>query len=355
MSVSVRVVEAPRPRGPYTYSSSPRALYNNAKLKRDPPCGYANVMHERRVARGSTVAAHPHAAGDGAATAAARAQASRRRALARRAAAARLRPGTPPPAPGRRHHPIQTDYYLEELFDKGVEMSVGVQTDLFLDRPPSPLHVPAKTGEDAATQIYPGDLFDFDVEVAPILESLVGGTLAAALGEAAREEELAALQQQRRRFRELRDAERAERTRLARQDARLHQEKEARVAEARAAGAAAREARARAAALQLMQGSVAELLPAALAGLRDQGFLVDAAHRGVEEEFLPWLAGEVAREIQSIITSRDVVTEMVREVISARGAEYAACGAQDAGRASPPDSETPPPLDPEQMSVEGEE
>ncbi|CAG9126778.1 unnamed protein product [Plutella xylostella] len=39
MSVSVRVVEAPRPRGPYTYSSSPRALYNNAKLKRDPPCG----------------------------------------------------------------------------------------------------------------------------------------------------------------------------------------------------------------------------------------------------------------------------------------------------------------------------
>lgn len=29
---------------------------------------------------------------------------------------------------------------------------------------------------------------------------------------------------------------------------------------------------------------------------------------GVEEEFLPWLAGEVAREIQSIITSRDVVT-----------------------------------------------
>lgn len=37
-------------------------------------------------------------------------------------------------------------------------MDVGVQTDLFMDRPSTPLYVPAKTGADAATQIYPGDV-----------------------------------------------------------------------------------------------------------------------------------------------------------------------------------------------------
>lgn len=45
-----------------------------------------------------------------------------------------------------------------QLFDKGVELEVGVQTDLFVDRPGTPVYVPAKTGADAHTQIYPGDV-----------------------------------------------------------------------------------------------------------------------------------------------------------------------------------------------------
>ncbi|KAH9644779.1 hypothetical protein HF086_016273 [Spodoptera exigua] len=228
--------------------------------------------------------------GDGIESAAARAARTRRRALARRAAAARPRPGTPPPAPGRRHHPIQTEYYLEEvlptaslnytlfnvlysplstpiislerhrysqqtlrtglwgtdmyvakynvmlqLFDKGVEMEVGVQTDLFVDRPATPVYVPAKTGADAFTQIYPGDLFDFDLEVQPILEVLVGKTTEQALAEVAQEEELATLREQQRRYCELRDAELAERQRLAAHDLRLHREKVG-LRRARAAG-----------------------------------------------------------------------------------------------------------------------
>lgn len=37
-------------------------------------------------------------------------------------------------------------------------MEVGVQTDLFVDRPATPIYVPAKTGADAFTQIQPGDV-----------------------------------------------------------------------------------------------------------------------------------------------------------------------------------------------------
>lgn len=68
-------------------------------------------------------------------------------------------------------------------------------------------------------------MFDFDLEVQPILEVLVGKTTEQALAEVAQEEELATLREQQRRYVELRDAERAERQRLAAQDLRLHQEK----------------------------------------------------------------------------------------------------------------------------------
>ncbi|KPJ15923.1 Radial spoke head protein 3-like [Papilio machaon] len=363
--------------------------------------GPRNLMHDRRVVRGSTFApqtAHAHAAGDGA-------NKSRRRALARRAALARLRPGTPPPAPGRRHLPVQTEHYLQELFDKGVELEVGVQTDLFADRPATPIYVPAKTGADAHTQIYPGDLFDFDLEVQPILETLVGKTAEQALAEVAQEEELATLREQQRRYLELRDAERAERQRLLAQDIRLQAEKERRVGEARlaqvAAGearsraaaaalvqgyvaellpsvlaglrchgylieriqtgdylsfferrvgearlaqVAAGEARSRAAAAALVQGYVAELLPSVLAGLRCHGYLIERIQTGVNEEVMPWLVQEVSLEIESIITSRDVITEIVREVVETR--------AQAPTPLHVPDSPTPPSTP--SMMLEGE-
>jgi hypothetical protein len=35
---------------------------------------------------------------------------------------------------------------------------VDVQTDAFLDRPPSPLFIPQSTGKDIATQIEAGDV-----------------------------------------------------------------------------------------------------------------------------------------------------------------------------------------------------
>ncbi len=57
---------------------------------------------------------------------------------------------------GRRHIDIQTDVYLEELTDTVPEADTSTQTDAFLDRPPTPLFVPQKTGTDAITQIAPG-------------------------------------------------------------------------------------------------------------------------------------------------------------------------------------------------------
>lgn len=61
-------------------------------------------------------------------------------------------------AEGRPHREVQTVLYLEELTDHVEEMDETCQTDAFIDRPPSPLFVPAKTGLDAATQVFDGDV-----------------------------------------------------------------------------------------------------------------------------------------------------------------------------------------------------
>ena len=79
---------------------------------------------------------------------------------------------------------------MEELSDKVPEAIAATQTDAFLNRAPSPLFIPQKSGIDVATQVYEGELFDFDFEVVPILEILVGKTIEQSLMEVHEEEEL---------------------------------------------------------------------------------------------------------------------------------------------------------------------
>ena len=53
---------------------------------------------------------------------------------------------------------VQTELYLEEITDRVEEADIQTQTDAFLDRPSTPLFVPAKTGMDVSTQIEEGDV-----------------------------------------------------------------------------------------------------------------------------------------------------------------------------------------------------
>ena len=87
-----------------------------------------------------------------------RQQEQRRRMIARKRAKEQLRPRSPDPVDGRKHIDVQTELYLEELSDRVEEADVEIQTDAFLDRPPSPLFIPAKSGIDAETQILDGDV-----------------------------------------------------------------------------------------------------------------------------------------------------------------------------------------------------
>lgn len=78
--------------------------------------------------------------------------------MARKRVSEHLRIRSPPPIDGRKHIDIQTELYLEEITDRVEEADVCTQTDAFLDRPPTPLFIPAKTGMDVATQIEDGEV-----------------------------------------------------------------------------------------------------------------------------------------------------------------------------------------------------
>merc|ERR1719174_2521009 len=153
--------------------------------------------------------------------------AQRRRLM--RANQTKRRPGTPEPVIGRKHMDIQTDSYLEELTERTVEFEAETQTDFLFDRPPSPLYMPAKVGVDIDTQIEEGELFDFDREVAPVLEVLVGKTLEQSMMEVLEEEELASLQRHQEEFERQRNAELLEVQRMEAAEKRRQDEVERRM------------------------------------------------------------------------------------------------------------------------------
>lgn len=94
-----------------------------------------------------------------------------------------------------------------------------------MQRPPTPPYVQSKVGVDVSTEILDGDLFDFDSEVQPILETLVGRTLQQALTEVMHEEEIADLREQQQKMMAVREAELAELRRMEEQEKRLQGEK----------------------------------------------------------------------------------------------------------------------------------
>ncbi|XP_011502387.1 PREDICTED: radial spoke head protein 3 homolog B [Ceratosolen solmsi marchali] len=244
-----------------------------------------------------------------------------------------VRIGTPPLITGRKHEPVQTELFLEELFEKPDESEVALQTDYFLNKPSTPLYCSTKMGQDASTQIESGDLFDYDVEIQPILEVLVNKTIEQALIEVLEEEEIATLREQQRKFLELRAVEKAEQQRLEEQDRRLREEKNRRVKQYEEGIKKQQETKERVAAAVLLTGYIAELLPIVLEGLKISGFLLDEIKTDVQQEFMPWLMKELKKEIGTMIQSRSILEELVKKIIKNRFKIYTQLGDEyDASR-----------------------
>jgi len=288
--------------GAYSFSSDPRAVKQLSKRKYRSEAAFdeedtlpevGNIMYDPRVVRGSTITSR----------AMTQEQQNRSRELARiqrerekrrqlmrqRRVEGARRATTPPPVSGRVHMDIQTDSYLEELTDRPPERDSTTQTDPLMDRPPSPLFMPAKTGVDKETQIEEGDLFHFEVEVAPILEVLVGKTLEQSMDEVLEEEELANIRAQRAKFEQLRNVELAEVQRLEAEMRRRVEEKERRVRQERDRMRREEEVMKKIASRGMARKIFENVRKNVFEDMADEGHFYDPVAREIETTFLPWI------------------------------------------------------------------
>ncbi|KAM3603547.1 uncharacterized protein V6R79_024453 [Siganus canaliculatus] len=273
-------------------------------------------MYDRRVVRGNTYAQRTMPQPGPAEIQ--RQQGIKRRAIARKRAREQLRPVTPEALHGRQHIDVQTDLYLEELSDIIVATDVECQTDAFMDKPATPLFIPAKSGIDATTQIEEGELFDFDREAQLVLEVLVGKTIEQSLEEVMEEEELANLRAQQRAFRELRNNELAEVQRLQEQERRHREEKERRVAQQKEVLRKEKEIAEKVAARAYTQQSLADLLPTVFTSLRNHGYFYDPVEKDIETNFFPWLMTEVHRSLEKKFAARAMLDTVIYGVAQKR-------------------------------------
>uniref|UniRef100_A0A3B3ZUW4 Uncharacterized protein n=1 Tax=Periophthalmus magnuspinnatus TaxID=409849 RepID=A0A3B3ZUW4_9GOBI len=295
----------------YTFSSRPRAVERRARYREEPSetqSHYGNIMYDRRVVRGNTYAQRILPTTTQAELAEMqRQQEQRRKAVARRRAREQVRVKTPEALQGRQHIEVQTELYLEELSNIVMESDAQCQTEAFLDRPNTPLFVPAKSGVDAETQIQDGELFDFDREVQGLLEVLVGKVIEQSLLEVMEEEELACLRAQQRAFEERRNAQLCEVQRLQEQERRHMEEKERRIAQQKEVLKKEKEIAQKIAARAYTQQHLANLVPSIFTSLRCHGFFVDTVQTDVETNFMPWLMNEIHSVLDKRYAARSVL------------------------------------------------
>lgn len=308
----------------YSFEAQPRAVAARTGKKYRAQNQYeeeaggvppGNIMYDPRVVRGSTFAARVMSQEQQQEEQ--RVQQQKQRNARRQRA--NNRAGRPeldevPAVNGRKHIDVQTDDYLEELTDRPPEKDMETQTDPMQDRPPSPLFMPAKTGVDKETQIEAGDLFQFDTEVDPILEVLVGKTLEQAMDEVLEEEELENIRAHKARFEQQRNAELAEVQRLEAQAKRAKEEKERRVAEERQRVGEEEEVMEKVAARGFAKSFLNDLHQSVFDQLIETGHFYDPVAQEVEQQFLPWLHELVSTRLQKAQMANEVAVAVLQEI-----------------------------------------
>ncbi|KIZ07515.1 Flagellar radial spoke protein 3 [Monoraphidium neglectum] len=172
--------------------------------------------------------------------------------------------------------------------------------------------------------IQTGDLFDFDVEVEPILEVLVGKVLEQGLMEVLQEEELAAMRRHQAHFESVRAAELIAAQRLEAAERRKLEERERRLRQERERKERERVVRAKVAASAFARGYLNGIVTSVFQNLQDAGFFVDPVEREVEELFMPWLQAAAVQHLERTRAAHAVVQQLVEDAVVLRAEEKAA-------------------------------
>jgi len=302
------------------FASQPMPVAARSGKYRDPDeTMKSNMMHDRRVVRGNTHASMVQTQPDAAEV---RKQREAQRRRLQRANQTKKRAGTPEPVVGRKHMDIQTDSYLEELTERTVEFEAETQTDINLDRPVSPLFMPAKIGVDTETQIEEGELFDFDAECEPVLEVLVGKTLEQGMMEVLEEEELESLQRHQEDFERKRNAELSEVQRMEAAEKRRDDEMKRRKAQQESQRLQDLAIMRKVVSRSIAYEHLSSLKDRTLGHLLDAGCFVDSVQLAVDNAFMPTLLASVTKHVDEAQKDRALVADVMQATVASRLATH---------------------------------
>ena len=141
------------------------------------------------------------------------------------------------------------------------------------------------------TQIFDEDpdLFDFDMEIEPMLNVLVGKTLEQARMMVLEEEELRIMKTQQKEYEEVRNAELIEAQRLEAAETRRQQELDRRKVQQKARKEERKAAHKKHVSRVMAKNHLAGLREGALRSLVDLGVLVNPLEKALHQSVLPWL------------------------------------------------------------------
>nr|CCA27357.1 flagellar radial spoke protein putative [Albugo laibachii Nc14] len=293
----------------YEFATVPRSVTNKrSKARENGAIKMQNLMHNKRVYRGTTLS---------------RADATKEETNnnntspsphARKKISA-WRPGTPPPVDGRAHSHIQTETYLEELCDRVPESHADTQTDTFANVPTPVPFVPTPSGIDACTQIEDGDLFDFDLEVEPILEVLVGKALEFGMLEVQEEDELSDIRRRQELFQHTRNAELTELQRLEAETKRKYLEKQRRIDQEQKRALEQAELEEKIASRAYSRQYISTLHTQVFESLVKSGHFSDPLLTQIKDRFLPAVIANAAKKVEDVRIARKLVDALLANAL----------------------------------------
>jgi hypothetical protein len=262
-------------------------------------------MYDRRVYRGSTNAAmviptgnYPQQIFDN------RKQRANAKAQARAAAAEEFFTRdvrTPEPLHGRQNIDIQTDQFVEELTDKAPCYEIGVQTEIKIERPTTPRHMPTKKGVDKKTLVQDNEIFIFEDEVEPILTVLCGKTLELSRMEVLEEEELREMREQQEHYNRMLQAENTDIARMEANEAKRLADFEKLKSNMREKRKNKQLAHRKIVARQISKNYISGIKERCYQNLKNAGFYTDNFQIEVlDNDVVPWLHGKAFEFLQDL-------------------------------------------------------
>jgi hypothetical protein len=278
-------------------------------------------------------------------------------------------PGPFDAKPGARaHEPLDLSAFLVERERPRHVVEQVTQTDAFAEAPPSPAYRPLKTGVDAYTQVPHGSrqplfpvpahyvavevgratdvggvaggtvvttrdgdvlLFNFDAEVAPIVDTVVDRTLEQAVLELSHERELAALARRKAAAAESNAADAALAASLAGTAEAAAARRAAKLAAARAKAAAETAVLAKASACSFARRVVSGGSAAVLRSLSERGYLRDTLREALRAQVLQPVYAALAGASTAAGSASAAVDGAVADALSRAGAAFAAAKAAE--------------------------